>query len=120
MPVVRSGWFVTSLRSGAGKRSSGGFLYDQPPLMPFFVVYACLRLLIDLALAPLRDHADDQAELLVLRHQVRVLERQVKVVRWRPADRLVLAALARRLPRPCWSALLVKPETVLRWHRELV
>src|SRR5262249_49069780 len=54
------------------------------------------------------------------RHQVRVLDRQVKVVRWPPADRLVLAALARRLPRPSWSALLVKPETVLRWHRELV
>jgi len=44
----------------------------------------------------------------------------VKVVRWRQADLLVLAALARRLPRPGWSALLVKPETVLRWHRELV
>jgi hypothetical protein len=88
--------------------------------MFLFVLYACLRLLIDLAFAPLRDHAADQAELLVPRHQVRVLERQVKVVRWRPADRLVLAALARRLPRPSWPALLVKPETVLRWHRELV
>src|SRR5215471_13712917 len=85
-----------------------------------FVLYACLRLLIDLALAPLRNHAADQAELLVLRHQVRVVERQVKVVRWRQADRLVLAALARRLPRASWSTLLVKPETVLRWHRELV
>ena len=82
--------------------------------MLLFVLYACLRLLIDLALAPLRDHAAEQAELLVLRHQVRVLERQVKVVRWCQADRLVHAALARRLPRPCWSRLLVKPETVLR------
>ena len=82
--------------------------------MLLFVLYACLRRLIDLALAPLRDRAADQAELLVLRHQVRVLERQVKVVRWRRADRLVLAALASRLPRPSWSALPVKPETVLR------
>jgi len=57
---------------------------------------------------------------LVLRHQVRVLERQVKVVGWRQGDRLVLADLARRLPRPAWSTLLVKPDTVLRWHRELV
>jgi putative transposase len=88
--------------------------------MLLFVLYACLRLFIDLALAPLCDRAADQAELLVLRHQVRVLERHGKVVRWRPADRLVLAALARRLPRPSWSTLLVKPETVLRWHRELV
>ncbi|HKF18623.1 MAG TPA: hypothetical protein VKF14_15710 [Candidatus Dormibacteraeota bacterium] len=38
----------------------------------------------------------------------------------RQADRLVLAAPARRLPRPSWSTLLFKPETVLRWHRELV
>ena len=45
------------------------------------VLYACLRLLIDLALAPHRDRAADQAELLLLRHQVRVLERHVKVVR---------------------------------------
>jgi putative transposase len=88
--------------------------------MLLFVLCACLRLLVDLALAPLRDRAADQAELLVLRHQVRVLERQVKVVRWRQADRLVLAALARGLPKPSWSTLLVKPETVLRWHRELV
>src|SRR5215831_12790977 len=76
--------------------------------MLLFVLYAGLRLLIDLALAPHRDRAADQAELLVLRHQVRVLERQVKVVRWRQADRLVLAALACRLPSPlgprCWSS----------------
>jgi hypothetical protein len=84
--------------------------YDQPPSMLLFVIYACLRLFLALALAPLRDRAADQAGLLVLRHQVRVLERHVKVARWRQAYRLVLAALARRLPRPCWTALLVKPE----------
>ena len=60
--------------------------YDHRPSMLLFVLYACLRLLIDIALAPLRDRAADQAELLVQRHQVRVLERQVKVVHWRPAD----------------------------------
>ena len=75
----------------------------QPPSMLLFVLYAGLRLLIDLALAPHRDRAADQAELLVLRDQVRVLARHVKVVRWRQADRLVLAALARRLQRPSWS-----------------
>jgi putative transposase len=88
--------------------------------MLLYVFYACLRLLIELALAPLRDRAADQAELLVLRHQVRVLERQLKVVRWRHADRLIVAALTRWLPRPSWSTQLVKPETVLSWHRELV
>ena len=78
-----------SIRTQRGPSRTG---YDQPPSMLLFVLYACLRLLMDLALAPLRDRAADQAELLVLRHQVRVLERHVKVVRWRQADRLVLAA----------------------------
>jgi hypothetical protein len=74
--------------------------YDQPLPMLLFILYACLRLRIDLALAPLREGAADQAELFVLRHQVRVLERQVKVVRWRQDDRLVLAALGLR-PSTC-------------------
>src|SRR5262245_38033648 len=113
-------WRVGCRKPIRTQRPSSKTGYDQPPSMLLFVLYACLRLLIDLALAPLRDRAADQTELLVLRHQVRVLERRAKVVRWRPADRLVLAALASRLPRPSWSGLLVKPETVLRWHRELV
>ncbi len=75
-----------------------------------FVLYAWLRLLIDLALASLRNHAPDQAELLVLRHQVRVLERHVKFVCWRQADRLVRAALARReLVRKKWATFARRP-----------
>jgi hypothetical protein len=54
------------------------------------------------------------------RRQVQVLERQIGRVRWTPGDRMVLAALRERLPRTAWSALLVQPETVLGWHRELV
>ena len=76
--------------------------------MLLFVLYAYLRLLIDLTLAPLRDRAADQAELLVLRHQVRVLVRHEKVVRWRQADRLVLAAWRVGCPGPLgprsWSS----------------
>ena len=37
-----------------------------------------------------------------------------------PADRALLAALSRLLPRPRWSVFLVQPETLLRWHRCLV
>src|SRR5262249_47994325 len=96
------------------QRRSSKTGYDQPPPTLLFVPYPCLRLLIDLAFAPLRDHADDQAELLGLRPQGRGPRPQVKVGPWRQDDRLVPAALARRLPRPSWSALLVKPETVLR------
>ncbi len=57
---------------------------------------------------------------MVLRHQVRVLERQVHGrVRYRPADRAILAALSRLLPRARWRCFLVAPDTLLRWHREL-
>jgi hypothetical protein len=56
----------------------------------------------------------------VLRHEVRVLRRQVKRTARQPGDRFVLAALGRRLPRAAWSVLPVQPETLLRWHRELV
>ena len=39
---------------------------------------------------------------------------------WRPTDRLVLAALSRYLPRSAWAVFPVQPESLLRWHRELV
>ena len=58
--------------------------------------------------------------MLALRRQVLVLKRQIKRVKWAPADRMVLAALRERLPRSAWAALRVQPETVLGWHRDLV
>ena len=56
----------------------------------------------------------------MLRHQLMVLRRQAVRPRYAPTDRLILAALARLLPRERWSAFLVTPGTLLRWHRELV
>src|SRR5262249_46564665 len=56
-------------------------------------------------------------ELLALRHEVAILRRHVKRPDLLPTDRLLLAALGRRLPVGC---LLFTPATVLRWHRELV
>jgi putative transposase len=56
----------------------------------------------------------------MLRHQLMVLRRQVAKPRYQPSDRLVLAVLSRVLPRERWSAFLVAPATLLRWHRELV
>jgi len=59
-------------------------------------------------------------ELLVLRHQLVVLRRQERRASLRPADRAFLAALTRVLPQRRRHGLIVTPQTLLRWHRELV
>jgi transposase len=67
---------------------------------------------------------DKDAEILALRHQLAVLQRQLdgQRVRFGPADRAWLAALLHRLPRPALHRvqLLVRPDTILRWHRDLL
>lgn len=76
-----------------------------------------------LRLLPMSDRAKD-AEILALRHQVMVLQRQLQgqKVRFTPADRALFAALLHGLPRAVLRQvrLLVRPETVLRWHRDLI
>ena len=76
-----------------------------------------------LRLLPMTDR-DKDAEILALRHQLTVLQRQLhgKKVQFTWADRAWLAALLHRLPRDVLRSLrlLVRPETVLRWHRDLV
>lgn len=76
-----------------------------------------------LRLLPMSDR-DKDAEILALRHQIIVLERHLhgEKIRFTRADRAVLAALLHRLPRNVLRRvrLLVRPETVLRWHRDLI
>jgi putative transposase len=81
--------------------------------------WVALRRLVGLVgLGPGLDAKD--VEIAVLRHQLAVLHRQVRRPRYTPGDRLVLACLARLLPRQRWSVFLVTPATLLRWQRELV
>jgi len=76
-----------------------------------------------LRLLPMSDSAKD-AEILALRLQITVLERHLhrEKIRFAPTDRAFLAALLHKLPRDVLRRirLLVRPETVLRWHRDLI
>ena len=76
-----------------------------------------------LRLFPMSDR-DKDTEILALRHQLVVLQRQLgeEKVRFTTADRAFLAALLHRLPREALRRLrlLVRPDTILRWHRDLI
>ena len=77
--------------------------------------FALLRLL------PMSDR-DKDIEILALRHQLLVLQRQVGKPAFTDTDRVMFAGLLHRLPRQrlCQLLLLVRPDTVLRWHRDLI
>jgi putative transposase len=84
------------------------------------LIYWALRRLVELAALAFRSSAAKEVEIVVLRHQLYVLRRQVGRPRLHDADRALLSALSSRLPRPSFSLLLVRPDTVLGWHRALV
>ena len=88
--------------------------------MALRLLYLIFRQLLGWLVLLARRSATNNAELLVLRHEVAVLRRQVVQPRLDWADRAVLVGLARLLPRPSWNRVFVRPDTLLRWHQDLV
>ncbi len=82
--------------------------------------YRVVRLVIDLLVLRGRSDRSKDVEILVLRHQLAVLHRQMPRPRFEPTDRALLTALSRVVRRGWWSIFVVKPDTLLRWHRRLV
>jgi transposase InsO family protein len=84
------------------------------------LLYWSLRRLLELVVLRVRSERGKEIEILLLRHQLRVLERQVARPQLSQADRVLLAALSRVVPRRAWRSFFVRPATLLRWHRELI
>src|SRR5450830_46799 len=85
-----------------------------------FLLGLIVRSLSRLLVSPRNDDGSKDLEILVLRHELRVLRRKSGPPKLRFIDRVLLAVASRSIPRERWSCFLVTPATLLRWHRELV
>jgi len=85
-----------------------------------WILYLLVRCLLRLLGFDGGEKRASELEVLVLRHQLSILRRQIKRPTFRLADRSLMAGLSRSLPRERWRSFLVRPETLLRWHRRLV
>jgi hypothetical protein len=100
---------------------------DQPklaqrssPSMALSFLYRLVRRVFEAVRVHRLDAAAKDAEILVLRHQLAVLRRQVDCPRFTWSDRAFVALFACLVPRECWRSFLVTPQTILGWHRSLV
>ena len=84
------------------------------------VCYVALQRVLQLVGLRFRSREFKDLEIVVLRHELAVLRRQTSHPRLTTADRVFLAAASRLLPRGIWTSFLVKPATLLDWHRRLV
>jgi hypothetical protein len=79
---------------------------------------AFLILFLHVLVSPFKTQARLQAEILVLRHQLNVLRRQVSAKpRLTVADRLLFVWFYRLFPSILSAFWVIEPETVIRWHR---
>jgi putative transposase len=88
--------------------------------MAFSFLYLAVRAVLGALVRSRRGLHVRDVELLVLRHELDVLRRQVAGPKFRMVDRALLAAAACHLPRSSRSSRLVTPRTLLRWHQALV
>jgi transposase InsO family protein len=83
-------------------------------------LYVVVRRLLEFVVLLGRGDRAKELEILVLRHELSILRRQVGRPRFEAQDRILLAAVSRMLPRRSWTVFSVRPETLLAWHRRLV
>jgi putative transposase len=88
--------------------------------MALSFLYVAFTRILQLVRLSRRDNNELAIEVVMLRHKVAVLRRQVVRPALRPSDRALLAGLGRLLDRRRRSRFFVQPETLLRWHRDLV
>jgi transposase InsO family protein len=84
------------------------------------LLYILTRRTLELVALRFRSRRSKDLEIVVLRHELAILRRQVARPDLSDADRVFLAAASRVLPRRRWSDFFITPETLLRWHRRLV
>ncbi len=84
------------------------------------LVYFAMRCLLRALVRSGSGDLEREVELLVLRHQLKVLSRGARHQPFRRRDRMLLAAASRLLPRHRWKAFVVTPRILLRWHGNLV
>jgi transposase InsO family protein len=84
------------------------------------LLYILTRRMLEFVALRFRSPRSKDLEIVVLRHELAILRRQVTRPELSDADRVFLAAASRVLPRRHWSDFFMTPETLLRWHRRLV
>ena len=101
---------------GLASRNSLG----EAPLVALSLLYRLSRRALEAVPVLWSDAAAKDAEILVLRHQLAVLRRQVARPRLTWSDRALISMLASLGPRERWGSFLITPQTILGWHRSLV
>jgi putative transposase len=101
-------------------RGSVGVLVVGGRLVLVSFVYAPGCRVLEFVVLLVRGDRSKELEIVVLRHELSILQRQAPRPRLSPRDRLVLVALSRVLLRGSWHSFFVTPETLLRWHRRIV